>query len=283
MDTTVLKPILPPPTLQKYGITEKKKAELDSLKNQVIDATAVVQQQQTIVNSLNEKATRYQGYLLVAESNRTHALSNKNLIDQVIQNALDLALNSRNAFSNTVSATQDSTVVSKSISDLINKLIYSVEIINKLSNLVIRKKALNPLISDDLVARINTAGADANNAVALTLVALKSTLAAEASVLESEAAITLENKQATKLYLTLTDQESLDVPLSVTPPGDTSIRALLYNAYKNSQVSYDKANTANDETARQLSIATANLNKAQIKLQSLQSSLAAATAAAYAS
>lgn len=271
------------PKLQRYGITEKKKAELDSLKNQVIDAGAIVQQQQIIVNSLNEKATRYQGYLLVADANRAHALSNKNLIDQVVQNAYDLGYNSRNAFNKTTSSSGDASLVAEDISDLINKLIYSVEIINKLSNLVIRKKALNPLISDDLISRINTAGTDANNAVALTLIALKSTLAAEASILESEAAITLENKQATKLYLTLTDEKSIDTPLSLQPVTDTSIRALLYNAYKNSQLAYDKANIANDETARQLNYATTNLSKAQIKLQSLQSGLAAATAAALAS
>ncbi|PIF29802.1 hypothetical protein CLU81_0186 [Flavobacterium sp. 9] len=271
------------PKLQRYGITEKKKAELDSLKNQVIDAGAIVQQQQIIVNSLNEKATRYQGYLLVAEANRAHALSNKNLIDQVVQNAYDLSYNSRNAFYKTTSSSGDASLVAENISDLINKLIYSVEIINKLSNLVIRKKALNPLISDDLISRINTAGTDANNAVALTLIALKSTLAAEASILESEAAITLENKQATKLYLTLTDEKSIDTPLSLHPVSETCIRGLLYNAYKNSQLAYDKANTANDETVRQLNYATTNLSKAQIKLQSLQSGLAAATAAALAS
>jgi hypothetical protein len=269
--------------LQRYGITEKKKAELDSLKNQVIDAGAIVQQQQIIVNSLNEKATRYQGYLLVADANRSHALSNKNLIDQVVQNAYDLSNNSENAFSKMSSSSNDASLVAVNISDLINKLIYSVEIINKLSNLVIRKKALNPLISDDLISRINTAGTDANNAVALTLIALKSTLAAEASVLESEAAITLENKQAAKLYLTLTDEKSIDTPLSLQPVSDTSIRALLYSAYKNSQIAYDKANVANDETARQLNYATTNLSKAQIRLQSLQSGLAAATAAALAS
>lgn len=274
--------IKPAPKLQRYGITETKKAELDWLKNQVVDATAIVQQQQIIVNSLNEKATKYQGYLLVADSNRTHALSNKNLIDQIIQNASALNLNSKNAFSKTVSSTQDATRVAVNISDLINKLIYSVEIINKLSNLVIRKKALNPLISDDLITRINTAGTDANNAVALTLIALKSTLAAEASILESEAAITLESKQATKLYSTLTDDKSIKTSLALQP-SDTSIKALLYKAYNDTQVAYDKANTANDETARQLSIATTNLSQAQIRFQSLQSSLAAATAAAYAS
>lgn len=280
METQVLQP---GPRLQRYGITEKKKAELDLLKNQVIDATATVQQQQIIVNSINEKATRYQGYLLVSESNRAQALSNKNLIDQVIQNAYDLGYNSRNAFDKTVSSTGNVTKVTENISALISKLIYSVEIINKLSNLVIRKKALNPLISDDLISRINTVGTDANNAVALTLVALKSTLAAEASILESEAAITLENKQASKLYLTLTGEKSIDEPLAYQPVSAVSIRALLYNAYKNAQIAYEKANTASDETGRQLNIATSNLSKAQITLQSLQSSLAAATAAAYAS
>ncbi|MFH7015515.1 hypothetical protein [Flavobacterium sp. FlaQc-47] len=271
------------PKLKRYGITEKKKSELDVLKNQVIDAQADVQQQQVIVTSLTEKASKYQGYLLTADANRTHALSNKNLIDQVVQNAYDLAYNSKNAFSKMTISNDDAIEVASSVSDLINKLIYSVEIINKLSNLVIRKKALNPLISDDLITRINTAGTDANNAVALTLIALKSTLAAEASILESEAAITLEYRQANKLYLNLTDEKSIDTPLSIHPVSKTSIRGLLYNAYKETQIAYEKANFANDETTRQLNIATTNLNKAQIKLNSLQSGLAAANAAALAS
>lgn len=271
------------PKLQRYGITEKKKAELDSLKNQVIDAGAVVQQQQIIVNSLNEKATKYQGYLLVADANRTHALSNKNLIDQVIQSAYNLDYNSTDAFRKMTTSSNHASLVAVSISDLINKLIYSVEIINKLSNLVTRKKALNPLISDDLISRINSAGTDANNAVALTLIALKSTLAAEASILESEAAITLENKQATKLYETLTGEKTIHKTLSSKPIPDKSIKTLLYNAYKNAQIAYEKANIANDQTITQLNYATTNLSKAQIKLQSLQSGLAAATAAALAS
>jgi hypothetical protein len=271
------------PKLKRYGITEKKKSELDVLKNQVIDAQADVQQQQVIVTSLTEKASKYQGYLLTADGNRTHALSNKNLIDQVVQNAYDLAYNSKNAFSKMTISNDAAIEVASRVSDLINKLIYSVEIINKLSNLVIRKKALNPLISDDLITRLNTAGTDANNAVALTLIALKSTLAAEASILESEAAITLENRQANKLYLNLTDEKSIDTPLSNYPVTNTSIRGLLYNAYKETQLAYEKANFANDETTRQLNIATTNLNKAQIKLNSLQSGLAAANAAALAS
>ncbi|WP_276380291.1 hypothetical protein [Flavobacterium sp. H4147] len=270
------------PISTKYGITEKKKSEIDALTNQVIDTTAEVQQQQAIVTSLVEKSQRYQGYLLTAENNRTHALSNKALVDQVVQNAYNLAYNSDITFNKMILSSASTSIVSSSISQLINQLIFSVELVNKLANLVVRKKALNPLISDDLIARLASAGTDANNAVALTLIALKSTVAAEASVLEAEAVITLENKQATKLYETLTG-ENHDLAISTKAVSGNSLQALLYRAYDNAKEAYENAKTANDQTNKQLNIANTNLNKAQIKLQSLQAALAAANAAALAS
>jgi hypothetical protein len=272
----------------KYGVTEKKKAELDVLQSQVIDTQAEVLQQQIIVASLTEKSKRFQDFLLGADNYRTVTLNNKTLVDQVIQNAYDLSYNSKNAFSKMTTSNENTKQVALGTNDLINKLIYSVEIINKLSNLVIRKKALNPLISDDLISRINTAGTDANNAVALTLIALKSILAAEASSLEAEASITLESRQALKLYFTLSGEESIDMPLLsanavLDISKEASIRDLIYAAYNEALRSYNQTDTANDETTRQLSIATNNLNKAQIKLASFQSALAAANAAALAS
>lgn len=276
-----------PSTSLKYGVTEKKKAELDVLQNQVIDTQAEVQQQQIIVASLTEKSKRFQDFLASADNYRTVTLNNKALVDQVIQNAYDLSYNSKNAFSKMTISNENTKQVALGINDLINKLIYSVEIINKLSTLVIRKKALNPLISDDLISRINTAGTDANNAVALTLIALKSTMAAEASCLESEATITLESKQALKLYFTLSGEDSIDKPLQSakvpTSSKEPSIRDLLYDAYNEALKSYNETDAANDETTRQLSIASTNLNKAQILLASFQSALAAANAAALAS
>lgn len=280
MEAQILTPIQ---VSKKYGITEKKKSEIDALTNQVIDVTAEIQQQQVIVNSLTEKSQKYQGYLVTAENNRVHALNNKNLIDQVIQNAYNLAYNSKNAFSTMAEASEASILVSTDISELINKLIYAVEILNKLSNLVTRKKALNPLISDDLVSKLTLAGSDANNAITLTLIALKATLAAETSVLEAEAAVTLEADQAGKLYLSLTNERNIDEPLSPNPVSNSSLRGLLYQAYDDSKIAYEKAKVANDQTSRQLNIANTNLGKAQIKLKSLQSGLAAANAAALAS
>ena len=83
----------------KYGVTEKKKAELDTLQNQVIDTQAEVLQQQIIVTSLTEKSKRFQTFLLQAANYRTISLNNKALVDQVIQNAYDLSYNSKVAFS----------------------------------------------------------------------------------------------------------------------------------------------------------------------------------------
>ncbi|CAD0007534.1 hypothetical protein [Flavobacterium chungangense] len=266
---------------QRYGVTEKKKSDIDLLTSQVTDAQAVVDQQSTVVASLNQKSIKYQGYLLDAESSRTQAKSNKELVDQVVQNGLDLFQNSEIAFSKMTVANEATGEVAKEITVLINKLIYSVEIINKLSNLVIRKKSLNPLILDDLITKINAAGTDSNNAIALTLVALKSVFAAQSLSLESEASTALEQKQALNLYLTLTGKK--DPQETFILEGNNSVQALIYKANDEAKANYLEANKANDETTRQLNVANINLNKAQVELKSLQAALAAANAAALAS
>lgn len=266
---------------KRYGITEKKKSDIDLLTSQVTDTQAVVDQQSAVVTSLNQKAIKYQGYLLDAENSRTQSKSNKELVDQVVQNAYDLFENSEIAFSKMTVANDATEEVAKEVTVLINKLIYSVEIINKLSNLVIRKKSLNPLISDDLITKINAAGTDSNNAIALTLVALKSIFASQSLSLESEAATALEQKQALNLYLTLTGKKNPEDNFILE--GNNSVQALIYKANNEAKANYLEANKANDETTRQLNVATINLNKAQVELKSLQAALAAANAAALAS
>jgi hypothetical protein len=264
----------------KYGITERKKAELDLLSNEVIDAQYDVEQLQAVVTSLTEKSENFQQFLAITQANKTQALNNRNLLDQVVENALSLMNDSGIAFNEMVLADATTRIVAKEIKDVINKLIYSAEVINKLSNLIIRKKALNPLISDDLISRVGTAGKDANNAVALALVALKSAFAAQASNLESEAAAALEYTESMKLYQILTGKlpESGE---SETP--EDSLQGLLYKAYSEAETIYKQAFQANLDTITQLNRANSDLNKAQIKLKSLQSGLAAGNAAALAS
>jgi chromosome segregation ATPase len=256
----------------KYGITEKKKAELDELTLQVTDAQYEVNECQSIVISLTSKVTNFQGYLALADADRTETLNNKNLAKQLVQSALELRGDSKVAFGEMESAKAKTQLLSGGIKQVIDELIYTAEMLNKLAAIVTRKKALNPLISDELVSLIATAGADANNAVALTLVALKSTFVAEASNIESTGAIGLAYTLASRLCETLTEEIK-----NVTP-----LKTLFDDAYTKAKDTYKRMEDALAIAVAQLSEATSNLNTAQVKLKSLQSGLAAANAAALA-
>jgi hypothetical protein len=169
--------------------------------------------------------------------------------------------------------------LAKYITDVMNKLIYSAEMINKLANYVVRKKALNPLISDELVSMLGTAGSDANNAVALTLVALKSTFASQASNMESQSATALEYVQSMDVYQLITGTNNDGKELL----GNVSLKSLLYKAYAEAKSNYEEIHTAVVLTTTQLNNAQNSLNKAQVALKSLQTGLAAGNAAALAS
>jgi hypothetical protein len=268
------------PPSKRYGVTEKKKAELDHLSNQVLDAQYDVEQQQAVVTSLTSKSEKFQAFLTSATSNQVLALSNKNMLDEIVTNAKDLQNNSGIAFDKMVLANGRTKEVAIGMKGLIDKLIYSAEIVDKLANLVIRQKALNPLISDELVAVISDAGKDANNAVALTLVALSSTFVAQAGTLESEAAAALECMQSMQLYEILAGKNSQDKP---STQADTSLAFLISKANDAADEAYKRAKKANDDATKELNKGIADLTKAQNSLKSLQAGLAAANAAAMAS
>lgn len=262
----------------KYGITERKKAELDQLSNEVLDAQYEADQFQAIVTSLTDKSARFATFLASAEQDKQQALNNKNMIDALVQSALNLKNNSQTAFTTVVLADSQTKEVAIEIKKVMDRLIYSAEVIDKLSNLIARNKASNPLISNELVNLITQAGKDANNAVALTLVALNSTFASQASSLEAEAISALEYIQSMKLYeiLTGTNNEGKEWHADC-------LTKLVDKAYTNAETAYQTALAANIDTLKQLNTATSDLTKAQIKLKSLQSGLAAANAAAFAS
>jgi hypothetical protein len=264
----------------RYGITEKKKAELDEAANMVLDAQYDVEQLQAIVNSLTEKSQKFQIALATAEANKTHCFNNRTLLDQVVQQSLSVMNNSNVSFNDVMLAGSKTKEVATGVKKLIDKLIYSAEVVNELSAMIVRRKALNPLISDELGTRVATAGADANNAVALTLVALQSSFTTQATGLESEAAATLEYQQAILFYTTLTGTDYDGEP---TDSLKTCLQTLIEGAYTQAEDDYKQAHRANHATTKELNDVTAKLNTAQIKLKSLQSGYAAANAAALAS
>lgn len=257
----------------KYGVTERKKSELDALQIKMTNQQFLVEQSQAVVDSLSTKLTKFQAYLVTADSNKTKALANRELLQEIIKNARNLVQGSRVCKKQVVEAHDQNKEVASSTTQLINELIYAADVINKLANLVTRQKALNPLISDELVAMIATAGTDANNAVALTLTALKSSYTTQASLDENEAIAVLEFIKAEELLKNITTNDS---------DSETSLKDSINQAYKEAKSQYNLALDASNDTTKQLEDSKAQLEKQKVALASTQAELAAATAAALA-
>lgn len=265
---------------KKYGVTERKKAEIDALTNEILNNQGEVDQLQAIVDSLTQKANKLQGQLNDASNNKAVALSNNELGEEVMNNARDLMESSEKTYLQILNSEKSIHDLSKNIDNVINKLIYSVEVINKLSALVTRKKVNNPLISDELISVLATAGTDANNAVALTMTALQSVFASQATISESESSLALEYLQSVKLIEFIIGQ---DVDLNKSDLPKQGIKELLEESYEASVSVYDSALDAFQDTQDQLDNAKDDLSQAQIRLASSQAGLAAANAAALAS
>ena len=283
---------LPLKKMNKYDITEAKKADLDALARQVLFAQVEVEHQQAIVEALMQKAANFSAFCDTWESNKNKALDNMNFAKTVESMALDLENESKIAFKKMMSADKSIQEVSLQVSSVMNKLIYSAEVMNKLAATVIRQKELNPLISDELISLIGKAGEDANNAVALCLVALESCYASLSSSFTAEATSSLEYKKSVRLYelisgkkLSNSDFESnKSIEEAIFHMGNKlPITALLEKAYAESEALFNFATQISEDANAELDHAQNNLNRAQIKLQSLQAGLAAAQAAALAS
>lgn len=287
---------------KKYGITEKKKAELDALSNEVLIAQNEVEQLQTIVNSLTEKSNNLQSLLAVDTQNKSTALANKESLNQIIDEVFDVLINSKITFKGILKSDVKIKEVAQSIEVVINKLIYSAEVVNKLSNLVIRKKAQNPLISDELVTMVTNAGTSANNAVALTLTALNSVITSQTTTIESQGVMALEFLQAIRLFEFITgyvfehqNEEEInsfinrlydykkEIMNATSFSNEANLTSLIYLAYDKAVVKYNSTLRASKKASEQLNESETRLSKATIKLNSLEAGLAAANAAALAS
>ncbi len=194
-------------TKQKYAITEKKQAELNALATQITDTTNLVSQLESMVDSLSQKSANFAGQLATALVDKDTALTNYDLLKNIVNSVKNLVSNAEIVSDQTQKSKDSLQIVSGHVSDLIGELIFSAEMINKLQVLVNNRKVLVPLISDQLIDILTTACADANNAVALTLTALQSCYAAQASGKEANEITILEYSQSQALYEHLTGKD----------------------------------------------------------------------------
>lgn len=276
------------------GIVYKEKSQLDWLAMKVAEAQYNVDQYQAIVDAAAAKSIQFNTYLTAAEANKTAALTNLNLATDIDSSVNALCASTGLALKQTGTATREIKRVSGEMAVLINKLIFTVELIDRFDQLVNKQKSSNPLIPDTLISFMSKATADANNAVALTLTALQSCYVAEATILRSQQIMALEYEQVTTLKSTLEQQtrvSSLSDDTGLVRDGDfivgftadcTGVLALVQQAYNKASEKYNQALTNVNIVNQQLAYAQSELATATTSLNSYKSGLAAATAAAYA-
>lgn len=276
------------------GIADQKKAEIDRLTELVSRAQYQVNQQQTIVDSLQAKAEKFTQFLSQADQNKATALSNRDLINDTYSSVTDLVQVATNAKLQTDAAASTIHRASENVAMLIDKLIFSVEIINKVTQLINRQKAVNPLIPGELVGFMTKAGADANNAIALTLNALQSVFAAEACLSGAQGLSVSAVAQLGQLQKRMScrpfesgscDLIDLYLPKRGAEADDDDvfgIAALLEQAYCQAVRNYDQALWNSNSVNKQLAYAKSQLAQANTRLSSYKAGLAAATTAAYA-
>ncbi|MCL9670895.1 hypothetical protein [Citrobacter sp. MNAZ 1397] len=197
----------------RNGIAEQKNAEIDALTSQVNKAQFRVNQLTTVVTSLTAKQANFAALLSDADSKKDVALANLNQAKTLVANVETLQRYSILVSQQTDKSLKNVRETSNHMAELIEQLIFSADVVEKLSGFVNRQKAANNVIPDALVAVLNQATSDANNAVALTLTALQSSYASAASVDEAGSVSALEARQAQQ-WLTLLTGTSLDIPES---------------------------------------------------------------------
>ncbi|WP_248798721.1 hypothetical protein [Pseudomonas sp. MWU13-2105] len=272
-----------------YGIAIKKNADIQYLTEQVQLAQNRVAQKQASVDSLQAKATRFANSLAQASANQASALVNYNLVKDATASAGNLASNFGTLVRQADRATEGATQVAQKMASLASKLIFSVEVVNKVAQLVNKQKALNRQLPDSLIEFMANATRDANNAVALTLTALQSCYAAESTLLESSAVIGVANNQANSLKARMEAGSTgigaaigrILVGLNLGADGEGMLQ-LLQRVYGNAVMTYNAALVNNSNVSEQLTHAQGQLALANMTLGSLQAGLKAATAAAYA-
>lgn len=262
-------------TISRLRITEVKQAELDNMLIQIQNAQFEYNQQKAISDSLTLKIQLFSQYLAEADASRTEALNNLDLIRKIKDETENLGKQSSVAYTTIKEAAELSNAMTRQLSEMIRQLVFAVEVVNKFSNAIIRKKALNPLVSNELVDLSATLGKDANTAVSLSLVALKSAYSANLGCLDATSSNALQKSLVEKLNYRIHYG-------SGNPEVHDSLLDILNTAYINSSEYYQQMLVANQNVKSQFSINQALCDAAAVKLASLQAGYAAASAAAMA-
>lgn len=185
------------------GVATQMNADIESLSNQVDNAQYKVDELTAVVQSLTDKQSHFAALLAEADTKKDTALDNYNQVKVIKTDFEELEKYSGAVNLQTTGVHKDVSDTAATMATLVDQLIFSADVIEKLSGFVNRQKSVNKVIPDELVNVLTQATADADNAVAVTLTALQSSYASVASANEARCVSNLETRQAVELYTLL--------------------------------------------------------------------------------
>ncbi len=285
-------------TVIHHSISNKEQ-DLRALKMEVFRAQQETNKCQEIITALTAKMAMNEEYLNTVEAYKKQAGENKTLGDQLMLSVFDLGQNSGIALNKAKDANEKSNEAAKSITTTMNLLVSAGKAIDELHALIIKTKAVNPLVSEELINMADAACKDASKTISLGLVALKSAFEAVANNTETEAIMELEHAQFMTLCEVLTKEkdpkkvvEALEKGCALASCDDSCkeeylkklnplcLQAGLYHSYGQFSADGALAKTSLTKATSELSVANGNLKTSQITLTSLEAGLTAAKAAA---
>lgn len=235
--------------------TKKSKVsnkQLHSFIQEVKNTKEEIDLLEVTVSDLSKKAVWMQHKQIKTRTYGNSILECRNNLLQLIETVNDLNNNENSIGLEVVAANTKINQLTKMVDELLKKLLFTIALVNKLSTAIIRKKALNPLISDDLLK-------------SMSIITENSSLAADASLLALQH--TFNSLLASNELVAITKQAQLHL--------SDYYRLLADDKKKQMSLSY-LVNSEEKETQLQEQQLIKDLNLLQIQIEKTNQELAKA-------
>ncbi len=245
-------PSLPFYIAPKLADTKKSKAsdKLNSFIKEVQNTKEEIDLLEATVSDLSKKAVWMQHKQIRTRTYGNSILEYRNNLLQIIETVNDLMTNESILRLEVIAANKKINQLTKVVDELLKKLLFTMELVNKLSSTIIRKKALNPLISDDLLRSVSIIAENSSLAVDVSLLALQ---------------YTFNTLSASNELVAITKQTQLHL--------STYYRLLADDKKKQMSLSY-LINQEEKETQQQEQQLIKDLNQLQIQIEKTNQELA---------
>ncbi|MES2653989.1 MAG: hypothetical protein V4620_00260 [Bacteroidota bacterium] len=207
-------PSLPFSVIKKATDNKKSKALSKQLNSVIQENKTDIDLLETTLNDLNNKLVWTQNTQLRTRTYGSSILDYRNNLLKIIEAVNDLNNNEQIIRVEVSGANAQIKELTKIVDLLLKKLLFAIDVINKLSNTIMRKKAVNPLISDDLVRSMSIITENSSLVIDVSMLVLQHTVSTLSSSNELTSISKLTQLQLQVYYQLLTDEKKKQMSLS---------------------------------------------------------------------